>query len=361
MDIQYQQVEAFLLNVTYWHLDLYNTADGKDNWNLEDFSLLGPNRSPRNVDIIARPYPMRSSARPSLLFFDLASRHGVIMLQGPSVSEPTVIYMPFGMHYSGGFEIRATSADIEWDRSNNLLYWRPDAQQTLNQLILSPQGLVNSDALPRPAQDLLPRTPLRMEWPRRFQRPVEVEPKTIVLGSPTKVVVHARDEQTLAPVAITARVDGKAVPTTDSTFTYTFQRRIVKRKGEPGEVDPVVTIIAPDYHEMALKITWLEEELPPPPPPPRRGKVLLRVEPAKMPLNRAVDVIVRAEDDLTHAPLAGTVKIDGRVAGNTNSPFRYTFRKRRVGRPPDVEFQEPQGTVSIPGYPDTILDFDWLP
>ena len=53
MDLQYQQVEAHLLNSTYWNYDLYNTVDQKDNWNLENFSLLGPERKPRHIDIAA--------------------------------------------------------------------------------------------------------------------------------------------------------------------------------------------------------------------------------------------------------------------------------------------------------------------
>ena len=31
MDLQFQQVEAYLLNSTYWNYDLYNTVDHKDN------------------------------------------------------------------------------------------------------------------------------------------------------------------------------------------------------------------------------------------------------------------------------------------------------------------------------------------
>ena len=69
MNLQFVQIETFLLNSTYWNYDLYNTREGKDNWNLENFSLLGPNRTPRNLDIVARPYPIRSSAEPNLLFF----------------------------------------------------------------------------------------------------------------------------------------------------------------------------------------------------------------------------------------------------------------------------------------------------
>jgi len=69
LDLQYKQIEALLLNATIWNYDLYNTEEGKDNWNYENYSLLGPDRKPRNVDAVARPYPMRSSAEPALIFF----------------------------------------------------------------------------------------------------------------------------------------------------------------------------------------------------------------------------------------------------------------------------------------------------
>lgn len=61
INLHYRQIESLLLNSTIWNYDLYNTKEGKDNWNLENFSLLGPGRSPRNRDVVARPYPMRSS------------------------------------------------------------------------------------------------------------------------------------------------------------------------------------------------------------------------------------------------------------------------------------------------------------
>jgi hypothetical protein len=56
-------------------LCFYNTEENKDNWNLENFSLLGPNRTPSNVDIIARPYPVYSSGEPQLLSFSLDSSY----------------------------------------------------------------------------------------------------------------------------------------------------------------------------------------------------------------------------------------------------------------------------------------------
>ena len=37
LDLQYNQIEAFLLNATIWNYDLYNTQEGKDNWNYENY------------------------------------------------------------------------------------------------------------------------------------------------------------------------------------------------------------------------------------------------------------------------------------------------------------------------------------
>ena len=90
MDLQYQQVEAYLLNSTYWNYDFYNTVDQNDNWNLENFSLLGPERKPRHIDIVTRPYPEYSCAEPHLLFFDLKSKYCVIVLKGLAVEAPTL-------------------------------------------------------------------------------------------------------------------------------------------------------------------------------------------------------------------------------------------------------------------------------
>jgi hypothetical protein len=55
IDLQYQQVERYALNSAYWNFDLYNTKGHGDNWNGEDLSLWGPDRQPRDADIVARP------------------------------------------------------------------------------------------------------------------------------------------------------------------------------------------------------------------------------------------------------------------------------------------------------------------
>jgi hypothetical protein len=117
---------------------LYNTEDKKDNWNLENFSILGPNRAPRHLDVISRPYPMLSSAKPSLLYFDNTSKYTAIILEGTVVDEPTIIFIPAHIHYPSGFSIWATSDKIEWNDKENLLSWFPEKRYNYNQIIITP-------------------------------------------------------------------------------------------------------------------------------------------------------------------------------------------------------------------------------
>jgi uncharacterized membrane protein HdeD (DUF308 family) len=161
LDLQYDQIEALLLNATIWNYDLYNTEEGKDNWNYENYSLLGPDRTPRNVDAVARPYPMRSSAEPSLIFFDIDSKYASIVLEGKVVTdEPTIIYIPFDIHYSPEFTVWATSNELKWDKVNNLLYWYPAKDQDYNQVVIGKGKLVKLETkdLPEQSKELATKT-----------------------------------------------------------------------------------------------------------------------------------------------------------------------------------------------------------
>jgi uncharacterized membrane protein HdeD (DUF308 family) len=159
LDLQFNQIEAFLLNCTLWNYDLYNTEDGKDNWNFENYSLLGPNRKPRNMDVVARPYPMRSSAEPSFLFFDVDSKYSSIILKGTVISEePTVIYVPYDIHYFSEFTVWATSNDLTWDKEKQLLYWYPSKDQPYNQLIIGKGKKLDTHVLPEQSKSLASKT-----------------------------------------------------------------------------------------------------------------------------------------------------------------------------------------------------------
>src|SRR5215211_8206783 len=161
LNLEYEQIESYLLNATHWNYDLYHTKEGKDNWNLENYSLLGPNRIPRNLDVVARPYPMRSSAEPVLLFFDIESKYATIILEGKVVEAPTVIYIPFKIHYAPEFTVWATtSKQIEWDKDNQLLYWYPEKERTLNQIIIGRGRNLDTTKLPKQAKDLASKVTL---------------------------------------------------------------------------------------------------------------------------------------------------------------------------------------------------------
>jgi uncharacterized membrane protein HdeD (DUF308 family) len=161
LNLIYEQIEAHLLNATHWNYDLYHTIEGKDNWNLENFSLLGPNRMPRNLDVVARPYPMRSSAEPVLLFFDIESKYATIILKGKVVDAPTVIYIPFKFHYAPEFTVWATtSKQIKWDKENQLLYWYPAKELTLNQIIIGLNRTLDASVLPKEAKNLASKVAL---------------------------------------------------------------------------------------------------------------------------------------------------------------------------------------------------------
>jgi len=161
LDLQYKQIEALLLNATIWNYDLYNTEEGKDNWNYENYSLLGPNMKPRNVDAVARPYPMRSSAEPGLIFFDIDSKYASIILKGKVVTDkPTVVYIPFDIHYSPEFTVWSTSNEMKWDKVNNILYWYPSKDQDYNHLIIGKGKLdkLETEFLPQQSKDLVEKT-----------------------------------------------------------------------------------------------------------------------------------------------------------------------------------------------------------
>src|SRR6187402_2244775 len=87
---------------------------------------------------------MRSSAEPILIFFDIDSKYASIVLKGKVFTgEPTIIYIPFDIHYSPEFTVWSTSNELKWDKMNNLLYWYPSKDQDYNQLVLEMVNLTN--------------------------------------------------------------------------------------------------------------------------------------------------------------------------------------------------------------------------
>lgn len=96
--------------------------------------MLGPGRASRN-----RPYPLRSSAEPTLLFFDSESKYATIILT-------------YHYHYSANFGVWTTSNKIEWDKANQLLYWYPATDENENQIIIGVRDNLKTEGLPKRVQ-----------------------------------------------------------------------------------------------------------------------------------------------------------------------------------------------------------------
>lgn len=153
LDLMYQQIENNLLNSILWVYDLHYSDQAGDGWNDERFSLLGPDQriQPGMAPIVARPYPMRSSALPKSLVFDSSRSQGAILLAPtPVSSEPTLIYVPNEFHYPQGFEVHATGTDFHWNINNHVLAWNlgPEGTNADHQMIICPPGKFEPTVLP---------------------------------------------------------------------------------------------------------------------------------------------------------------------------------------------------------------------
>ena len=268
MDLQYRQIEAQLLDATYWAYDLYNTTSDKDNWNTENFSILGPNRTPRELDVVARPYPVRSSAKPTRVFFDVASKNAAIILAGSVVDAPTVIFVPRALNYPGDdFEVRATTrpSSVQWDEARQLLYWFPDKSRAQNQIVISKVGGFADYLLPNDSRALLPLTTFRMLVGRQKAAAVlppvalNVRIEAISQTATSRTIrVVATDANTGAAVNGTVSVDGIVVGNTGVPVTYKPRITTVTEHDTDARGKPIVrtkqkvevselTVTAPGY------------------------------------------------------------------------------------------------------------------
>ena len=160
-------------------------------------------------------------------------------------------------------------------------------------------------------------------------------PQSIPLGVAVQLTIHAQDLRTGAGLAGTVMVDGQVVGKTGTAFTYTFISQ-VERVYDPElgiwireERFPVVTVSAPDYLDAEIPLSFYKPLL------------RLRVEPASLPIGRAVQLTIHAADATTGAAVAGRVTINGQDVASTQTAFTYTFTS-----------VSPTVVVMATGYPD---------
>jgi hypothetical protein len=179
--------------------------------------------------------------------------------------------------------------------------------------------------------------PEKIIWERSPRAKAVATPFMIPLGVPTTVTVRASDFRTEKAISGgTVWVDGKPVGNIDVPFTFTFNTHTVTEiEGDPPSrttfvVEPVMTVTLPDYPEVGVPIQFFTP------------KLVIRLEPASVPIGPTVQVVVRAEDETTHALVQGRVFIGGVDVGATNTPFNFAFNSSTT-----------TGEVRAANYPNT--------
>jgi hypothetical protein len=180
------------------------------------------------------------------------------------------------------------------------------------------------------------------------------QPVNAPLGIQTQMYVRAYDHSTGLAVDGVVVVDNQDVARTNTTFAYTFTN-----------LGSAVLVCAPEYPDTAVYVNIYTPQLQ------------VSVQPTSIPLfspsfgtppaGGQVQLLVQALDTVTNQPVAGTVNVDGKVIGPTNTVIPYTFvmHMQRVidptTRPPSWTTQEvaPAGQAAAQGYPSVDLAFNF--
>jgi len=119
-----------LLSYTLWNYTSDNTNEHGDLWNDEDLSLFSRdqqtdpsdiNSGGRAVRVFARPYPVKTAGKPTLIEFDPFSSKFVFEFKGnASIKAPTEIHFP-AIHYGKGYTVSVSDGSYEVDAQKQLL------------------------------------------------------------------------------------------------------------------------------------------------------------------------------------------------------------------------------------------------
>jgi hypothetical protein len=189
--------------------------------------------------------------------------------------------------------------------------------------------------------------PVGAFWLRPAPAPplrLQVTPTAIPFGRAVTVSVHAEDPDTGATVAGTVRIEGTSVGPTDTPFNQTFNPKTVSefdpetRTWLSELVDPAGSVSAPGYTETPIPFFFYEPEL------------TASAQPTQLSMGTPTQVTVAAIDTFTNAPVTGTVRIDGQLVGQTNTPFSYTLGASQA-----------HGSVHAPGYPTAAFSITSVP
>ncbi len=137
LDAYYRAFEELGLSHIQWCYSPENTFENGDGWNLEDFSIVGPDLKPRGHLAFARPYARATSGRKIAARFHspyeyLEPEKGkpspvgefVLEMEGKETDAPTEIFVP-RVQYPRGFYVTVSDGHCYYDDKRQLLTWYP--------------------------------------------------------------------------------------------------------------------------------------------------------------------------------------------------------------------------------------------
>jgi len=161
LDNYYETFESMGISSILWCFSPENDPRFGDQWNKEDFSILGPDRLPRGEEAYSRPYPKFLSGKLIRMhfyskyhYFDPhkgipnPEKEFYLEFESKETSAPTEIFVP-RIQYPDGFFVWLSDGTITFDESSQTLYFIPqnDEPQITHWIKFLPpiEGNENSD------------------------------------------------------------------------------------------------------------------------------------------------------------------------------------------------------------------------
>ncbi|MBV72418.1 MAG: hypothetical protein CMH52_13925 [Myxococcales bacterium] len=152
----YEAFEELGLGNMVWCFSATNDAKYGEDWNHEDFSVIGPDGEPRAWPAFVRPYARATSGK--LITQHFVSQYhfwdpvqGVprptgdyeLRMQRRESDEPTEVFVP-RRQYPNGFYVWLSDGSAFFDHERQILYWYPsaDAPKTNHRLHIQPRSTI---------------------------------------------------------------------------------------------------------------------------------------------------------------------------------------------------------------------------
>jgi len=141
LDRYYEAFEHLGYSRMVWCFSPENNEDYGDGWNKEDFSIWGPDGTPRAWTAYVRPYARAASGKPVRSHFysqhhfedpdkgePVPEREFVFEMESKETEAPTEVFVPL-RQYPEGFYVWLSDGSAYFDADRQMLYWYPSRDE----------------------------------------------------------------------------------------------------------------------------------------------------------------------------------------------------------------------------------------